>query len=110
MLPSDTDNSFVCDLSSLNDFYYEDYKDTDVVEVITFLLDAAMTEFIEKASKIKFMERTVSFAKKHRALGIGRLGYHSLLQSKMIPFESLLARNLNIVIQKNIRKNAKYDD
>ena len=106
MLPSDVDNSFVCDLGSMNDFYYEEWKDTDCVEVLTFLLDAAMTEFIEKGSKVKFLARSVSFSKKHRALGIGRLGYHSLLQSKMIPFESLHARNLNIEIQQNIQKNS----
>ena len=106
MLPSDEHNSFVCDLGSLNDFYYEDWKDTDCVEVITFLLDAAMTEFIEKASKIKFLERSANFAIKHRALGIGRLGYHSLLQSKMIPFESLQAREINLEIQRNIQENS----
>ena len=103
MLPSDVDNSFVCDLGSMNDLYYDEWKDTDCVEVLTFLLDAANTEFIEKASKIKFMNRATTFASNHRALGIGRLGYHSLLQSKMIPFESLTARNLNIEIQKTIQ-------
>jgi ribonucleoside-diphosphate reductase alpha chain len=106
MLPSDNENSFVCDLGSMNDFYYEEWKDTDCVKVLTFLLDAAMTEFIEKASKVKFLARAVNFSKKHRALGIGRLGYHSLLQSKMIPFESLEARNLNIAIQKSIQENS----
>ena len=102
-LPSDKENSFVCDLGSLNDLYYDEYKDTDCIEVITFLLDAAMSEFIEKASTIKHFERSVKFAKEHRALGIGRLGYHSLLQSRMIPFESLQARYINVEIQKNIQ-------
>lgn len=106
MLPSDEENSFVCDLSSLNDLYYEEWIDTDCVEVVTFLLDAVMTEFIEKASNIKHLERAVNFARNHRALGIGRLGYHSLLQSKMIPFESLEARALNVKIQKAIQKQS----
>jgi ribonucleoside-diphosphate reductase alpha chain len=105
-LPADSENSFVCDLGSMNDFYYDEWKDTDCVEVLTFLLDAAMTEFIEKASKVKFLDRAVEFAKKHRALGIGRLGYHSLLQSKMIAFESLDARNINISIQKTIQSQS----
>ncbi len=105
-LPSGKDYSFVCDLASLNDLYYEDYKDTDCVEVCTFLLDAAMTEFIEKASKVKFLERAVKFAKEHRALGIGRLGYHSLLQSQMISFESMHARRININIQKSIQEQS----
>lgn len=102
-LPSDENNSFVCDLSSLNDLYYDEWKDTDCVEVLTFLLDAVMTEFIEQASLHKYMERAVAFAKAHRALGIGRLGYHSMLQSKMLPFESLAARNCNLIIQNTIK-------
>ncbi len=106
MLPFNEEESFVCDLASLNDLYFEEYSKTDCTEVITYILDAAMTEFIEKASKIKFFERAVQFAKNHRAIGIGRLGYHSLLQSKMIPFESLDARNLNIEIQKHIQFNS----
>jgi ribonucleoside-diphosphate reductase alpha chain len=105
-LPSNDEESFVCDLSSLNDLYYEEWKDTDCVEVVTFLLDAAMTEFIEKASNIKFFDRAVNFSKRHRALGIGRLGYHSFLQSKMVAFESLEARNWNIQIQKTIKEQA----
>ena len=105
-LPSNSEESFVCDLGSMNDFYFEEWKDTDAIEVLTFLLDAAMTEFIEKASKIKFMEKAVNFAVRHRALGIGRMGYHSLLQSRMIPFESLEARNINLNIQINIQEKS----
>ena len=105
-LPSNKEISFVCDLLSFNDLYYDEYKNTDCIEIGTFLLDAAMTEFIEKASQIKHMEKAVKFAIEHRALGLGRLGYHSLLQSKMIPFESLEARNLNIEIQKTIQEQS----
>jgi ribonucleoside-diphosphate reductase alpha chain len=102
MLPSSVEESFVCDLASLNDLHFEEWGDTDCVEVVTFLLDATMTDFIEKASKIKFFEKAVRFAERHRAVGIGRLGYHSFLQSKMIPFEGLEARNWNLQIQKTI--------
>lgn len=105
-LPSDINNSFVCDLGSMVDFYYDEWKHTDCVEVLVQLLDAAMEEFIEKASKVKFLEKAVFFAKNHRALGIGRLGYHTLLKSKMLSFESLEARYLNIDIQKTIKEQA----
>lgn len=107
-LISDSNNSFVCDLGSLNDLFFEDYFKTTCVEDLTYLLDAAMTEFIEKASKIKFLERAVKFAIEHRALGIGRLGYHSMLQSKMISFESLEARNVNVAIQKHIQEKSLH--
>lgn len=102
MLPDDDKESFVCDLSSMNIMHYDDWKDTDAVELLVYFLDAVMTEFIEKASKIAFMERAVQFAEQHRALGVGWLGYHSYLQSKMIAFESMEAKLLNVQIAKNI--------
>lgn len=105
-LSTSKDESFVCDLSSMNLLYYDEWKDTDAVEVLTYLLDAVMTEFIEKAKKIKFMERAVRFAENQRALGIGWLGWHTYLQSKMIPFESMQAKAENVKIIKNVRDNA----
>lgn len=105
-LPDSEDESFVCDLSSMNILYFDEWKDTDAVEILTYFLDAVMTEFIEKGKKVEFMSRPVRFAERHRALGIGWLGYHSYLQSKMIPFESMEAKYANITIAKNIKKAA----
>ena len=106
MLPDTIDESFVCDLSSMNILYYDDWKDTDAIELLTMLLDAVMTEFIKKAKKILYLHRSVKFAEKHRALGIGWLGWHSYLQSKMIPFESMKAKLLNVQIAKKIKTDA----
>lgn len=105
-LPDGPEESFVCDLSSMNVLYWDEWKDTDAVEVVTYLLDAVMEEFIRKAQSVRFMERAVRFAKRHRALGIGWLGWHSLLQSKGIPFESMEAKTLNAQIAKGIEKQA----
>jgi len=105
-LPTSDKWSFVCCLSSLNDLYYDDWKDSGVVERVVYLLDAVMTEFIEKASSIPFMENPVRFAREHRALGIGQLGWHSYLQSKMIPFDSWEAKQKNVQIAKTIRDQA----
>jgi ribonucleoside-diphosphate reductase alpha chain len=70
-------------------------------------LDAVMEEFIvklealrdhvdaEKRQAFTFMERAYNFAKANRALGLGVLGYHSLLQDKMLAFESEEAAALN---------------
>lgn len=102
-LPSTSNESFVCDLSSMNILYYDEWKDTDAVKLLTYFLDSVMTEFIEKTKNINFMNRSVNFAKKHRAIGIGWLGYHSYLQSKMIPFESMETKYLNVEIAKNIQ-------
>jgi ribonucleoside-diphosphate reductase alpha chain len=106
MLPNGPDESFVCDLSSMNAIYYDEWKDTDAVETLVYLLDAVMTDFIEKAKKVGHFERAVRFAERHRALGVGILGWHSYLQSRMIPFESLQAKGLNVQIVKTIRTQA----
>lgn len=99
-LPSSEDESFVCNLASMNILTYDEWKHTDAVEVMTYFLDAVMTDYIEKTSKITFMEASSKFAKRWRALGIGQLGWHSYLQSKMIPFESFHAMNLTAEIAK----------
>ncbi|MFT6361561.1 MAG: ribonucleoside-diphosphate reductase alpha chain, partial [Candidatus Paceibacteria bacterium] len=115
MLPSKEDWSFVCCLSSINVRHYEEWKDTDAVETLTFFLDAVMQEFIDKLEvfrdsdlrkdkdKFRFMERAYNFAVENRALGLGVLGWHSLLQSRMLPFESIEASELNTEIFKLIR-------
>jgi ribonucleoside-diphosphate reductase alpha chain len=103
-LHNSDDQSYVCDLSSMNILYYDEWKNTDAVELLVYLLDAVMTEFIDKASKIRFMDRAVKFAKEQRALGVGWLGWHSYLQSKMIPFESMEAKTLNAQVAKTIQK------
>lgn len=106
MLSNSEDESFVCDLSSLNLETWEEWKDTDAVEVLVYFLDAVMSEFIEKTEGMKFMEAPRKFAMNQRALGIGVLGWHSLLQSKMIPFESIKAKFLNNEIWSFIRKKS----
>jgi ribonucleoside-diphosphate reductase alpha chain len=100
MLPSNEDESFVCCLSSMNLEHFHEWKNTDAVEVLTYFLDAVMSEFIEKSSKIKGLKRAYTFAEKHRALGLGVLGWHSLLQSNMIPFDSFDAMKLNAEVFK----------
>lgn len=106
ILANSETESFVCDLSSMNILYFDEWKDTDAVEVLTFLLDAVMTEFINKAEGVPHMQRAVKFARRHRALGIGWLGWHSYLQSKMIPFESMEAKLQNTIVAKTIQTQA----
>lgn len=115
MLPSNDEWSFVCCLSSINVVHYDEWKDTDAVETLTYFLDAVMEEFITKLEVYKdsdirddkltflFMEKAYTFAKENRALGLGALGWHSLLQSKMLAFDSQKAFNLNSEIFKVIK-------
>ncbi len=106
MLSNGPDESFVCDLSSLNFEKWDEWKDTDAVETLVYFLDSVMTEFINKTEKMKFMTHPRNFAINQRALGIGSLGWHTYLQSKMIAFESLEAKLLNTQIWKFVRAKA----
>lgn len=93
-LSSNNEESFVCNLSSMNLLHYDEWKGTDAVEVLTYFLDAVMSEFIRKTEEIPYMEAPRKFAERQRAIGIGVLGWHSYLQSKMIAFESFEAKRL----------------
>ena len=103
-LSSSAEESFVCDLSSINLEKWDEIKDTDAIETLIYFLDAVMTEFINKTEGIKFMEAPRKFAISQRAVGLGVLGWHSYLQSKMVPFESMDAKFLNSGIFKTIRE------
>lgn len=115
MLPSSDDESFVCCLSSMNIAKYDEWKDTDAVEVMVYFLDAVMQEFIDKLEALRdsddyndrlsftFMEKAYNFSVNNRALWLWALGYHSYLQSKMIAFESPEAIELNKEIFKLIQ-------
>lgn len=103
-LHSSPTESFVCDLSSMNLLHYDDWKDTDAVETLIYFLDAVMTEYIDKIKDVEHMQAARNFAIRQRALGLGVLGWHSLLQSKMIPFESMQAKYLNSEIFENLQK------
>jgi len=118
MLPSNDDWSFVCVLSSVNMLHYDKWKNTDAVETMVCFLDAVITEFLEKLEAYRdsdsredrqtflFMERAYNFAKENRALGLGVLGWHSLLQSKMLAFNSQEAYNLNTEIFREIKERS----
>ncbi|WP_067144955.1 ribonucleoside-diphosphate reductase subunit alpha [Pseudotamlana agarivorans] len=118
MLPSNDQWSFVCVLSSVNVLHYDKWKDTDAVETMVYFLDAVITEFVQKLEEYRdssdledrqtfmFMERAYNFAKSNRALGLGVLGWHSLLQSKMYSFDSEEAYSLNSEIFKLIQEKS----
>ena len=103
---SDEKNSFVCVLSSLNLLHWDEIKETDAIETLVYFLDAVNEEFIRKTKNINFMGTAHNFAKSQRALGMGVLGWHSLLQSKMISFESMGSKMLNTEVWKTIRSTA----
>ena len=95
MLPASDEESFVCCLSSMNLLYFDEWKHTDAPELLTQFLDAVMSECIEKSAEIPFLDRAHRFAKRHRALGLGVLGWHSYLQANRIAFDSFAAMQKN---------------
>ena len=101
-LPSSKDESFVCNLASMNCVTFDEWQHTDAVETMIFFLDAVMEEYIDKTKDVPFMESSYNFAVRWRALGLGILGWHSYLQSKLIPFESFSAQMETVKIAKFI--------
>jgi ribonucleoside-diphosphate reductase alpha chain len=106
-LPTDSFNSFVCCLGSINLLHWEELKDTDAIEVYTMFLNAVMDEFVKKSYNMPGMSRAHRFAEQHRALGLGVLGYHSLFQSKLIEFDSLQAKMLNAEIFRTLKEKSE---
>ena len=106
MLPSTQEESFICCLSSMNLELYDEWKDTDAVKLAIYFLDAVLSEFIEKTEGNYYLTSARNFAIKHRALGLGVLGYHSYLQRNMIPFESMEAKQFNAKVFKQIQEQS----
>lgn len=109
MLYTDPDHSFVCCLSSLNLVKWEEWKDSDVVEVAVRFLDAVLEEYIKKSENIPGLAASRRSAMKGRAIGIGVLGWHTLLQKNMIPFDSFQAMMLNSQIFSTMRNKAEAE-
>ena len=80
-LPSTQEESFICCLASMNLELYDEWKDTNAVKLAIYFLDAVLSEFIEKTKGNYYLQNARNFAKRHRALGLGVMGWHSYLQS-----------------------------
>jgi len=106
-LHTDEEHSFICCLSSLNLAKYDEWKDTDLVETSVYFLDGVMEEFLYKTEGKESMARTYRSAKKGRALGLGVLGWHTFLQQKGLPFNSIASTSWTNKIFSQIRTEAE---
>ena len=109
--PVTSTETFVCCLSSVNLSKYDEWKNwkcdktgLTFIELCTYFLDSVITGFINQAKYLPGMENAVRFAENHRMLGLGVLGWHTLLQQKMIPFESYQAMQLNAEVFNKMQK------
>ena len=100
-------HSFICCLSSLNLAKYEEWANTDTVEMATWFLDGVMQEFIDKSNGKDSLIRTHNHAKKGRALGLGVMGWHTFLQQKGLPFNSIASTAHTHNIFADIRNKAE---
>ena len=96
-LYTDPLHSFICCLSSLNVARWDEWKEfkfengMTLPELSCWFLEGVLQEFIDRAKNLKFMENTVRSAIKGRAIGVGVLGWHTLLQANNIPFVGIQA-------------------
>lgn len=104
MLPTSPERSAVCCLSSLNLEKYDEWKDTKIVEDLVTFLDNVLEFFIGNAPTQ--MSKAIHSAKSERSIGLGAMGFHSYLQSKGIPFESVVASSINKAIFKHIKEKS----
>lgn len=107
-LATDDTRTFVCCLSSVNVETYDEWKDDaqfigDIVE----MLDNVITVFCEKGKQYPEIARALFSAAQERSIGIGEMGWHALLQSRNIPFESPMAIGLNKRIWTKMSAEAK---
>jgi len=103
-LPTGPDRTAVCCLSSLNLEYYDEWKDTNIIRDIVRMLDNVLEYFIENAPDN--ISRARYSAERERSIGLGAMGFHSLLQKHSVAWESDKAREINKVVFENIQRQA----
>ncbi|MCE9586199.1 ribonucleoside-diphosphate reductase subunit alpha [Candidatus Uhrbacteria bacterium] len=107
VLPTNEERTAVCCLGNLNVEKWEEWKDQ--IEQVTYdcvtSLDNNLEAFCELADPKEF-KKAINSVKHERSVGLGAMGYHGYLMSKMVPFESVLARQINKDIFATIQKYA----
>jgi ribonucleoside-diphosphate reductase alpha chain len=103
-LPTSAERTAVCCLSSLNLEYYDDWKDTSIVKDLVRMLDNVLEYFIENAPDT--ITRAKYSAARERSIGLGAMGFHSLLQKHKVAWESELAKEINDVVFNHIKRQA----
>lgn len=103
-LPTSADRTAVCCLSSLNLEYYDEWKDTSIVRDLIRMLDNVLQYFIDEAPDT--IQRAKYSAERERSIGLGAMGFHSLLQKHGVAWESETAKEINSVVFSHINKEA----
>ena len=102
MLHSSEMLTYSCILASLNLLHWDVIPQRESAFIATVFLDCLCEEFIQKSATITGLEKVREFTIKGRAVGLGIMGFHTYLQSKMIPYVSLQAQFLSTTIAKHL--------
>ena len=105
-LPTNEERTAVCCLSSINLEKYDDWKDSNLVGDLVRLLDNVLDTFIENAPDT--LSKAIYSAQRERSIGLGAMGFHGLLQQRNLPWESPMAKSLNISISSHIYNEARH--
>ena len=107
-LATDANRTAVCCLSSVNAEKFDEWKDdTNFIPDLIRMLDNVIQVFIDNAPEQLY--KAIYSATRERSLGLGLMGFHAYLQSKMIPLESPMAKGINKKIFSHIKKQAKEE-
>ena len=107
-LPTEKDYTAVCCLSSINLAKYDEWKDDEMfVGDLVEMLDNVLQDFIDRNSDHKDFARAIRSVVNERSIGIGFMGWHTFLQQKMVPFESVVAIAWINKIHSKVEKQAK---
>ena len=106
MLHSSDDYTYSCILSSLNLTHWDKIKNSDSAFIATVFLDCLCSEFIQKSKGIPGLDKVREFTIKGRAIGLGVMGFHTYLQSNMIPYVGLEAQYLSMDIAEHLQKES----
>jgi ribonucleoside-diphosphate reductase alpha chain len=102
MLHSSERYTYSCILSSLNLLHWDRIVASEAAFDSTVFLDCMCSEFIERSAGMAGMEKVRDFTIQGRAIGLGVMGFHTYLQSKMIPYIGLEAQFLSTRIAKHL--------
>ena len=103
-LPTSDDRTAVCCLSSLNLEYFDEWKNTTIVEDLVTMLDNVLEYFVENAPDV--ISRARYSAERERSIGLGAMGFHSLLHRHGVAWESEKAQEINDVVFSTIKTRA----
>lgn len=103
-LPTSAERTAVCCLSSLNLEYYDEWKETTIVRDLIRMLDNVLEFFISNAPDT--ISRAKYSAARERSIGLGAMGFHSLLQKHGVAWESTTACEINNVVFEHIRSES----